>query len=88
MAEAKLAEVKPVQVFSTRLLVQGRNRTSWGERFELDVWYVDHVSFWLDLRILARTLLTVVRREGISARDHATMPPFTGNHDPNESSLG
>lgn len=56
--------------------VNGRNSTSWEERLRLDVWYVDHWSVWLDLRILVRTVLTVLRREGISAPGHATMPRF------------
>src|SRR5580658_10153347 len=56
--------------------VNGRNSTSWQERFRLDVWYVDHWSFWLDIRILARTALLVLRREGISAQGSATMPEF------------
>jgi lipopolysaccharide/colanic/teichoic acid biosynthesis glycosyltransferase len=56
--------------------VNGRNAASWEERLRLDVWYVDHWSFWLDLRILLRTVWTVVRREGISAEGHATMPRF------------
>lgn len=56
--------------------VNGRNAASWDERLRLDVWYVDHWSFWLDLRILLRTIWTVVRREGISAEGHATMPRF------------
>lgn len=56
--------------------VLGRNRLPWHERFELDVWYVDHVSFKLDAFILWRTLFTVIRREGISADGNAVMPPF------------
>lgn len=56
--------------------VNGRNAASWEERLRLDVWYVDHWSFWLDLRILLRTVWTVFRREGISAEGHATMPRF------------
>jgi lipopolysaccharide/colanic/teichoic acid biosynthesis glycosyltransferase len=56
--------------------VNGRNAASWEERLRLDVWYVDHWSFWLDLRILLRTVWTVVRRDGISAKGHATMPRF------------
>ena len=56
--------------------VQGRNATSWEERLEADAWYVDHASLWLDLRILARTILTVVRRDGISAPGHATKERF------------
>lgn len=59
--------------------VSGRNAVSWEERFALDVWYVDHRSFWLDLKILAMTVWKVLRREGISARGHATMPEFTGD---------
>lgn len=58
--------------------VHGRNNLSWQERFELDVWYVDHVSFRLDVSIFSRTLFTVMRREGISADGDATMPPFSG----------
>jgi sugar transferase EpsL len=59
--------------------VNGRNAVSWEKRFEFDVWYVDHWTVGLDLRILWRTALNVLRREGISAPDHATMPPFTGS---------
>ena len=59
--------------------VHGRNAVSWAERFHLDVWYVDHVSFALDLRIVLRTIGLVLRREGISAGGHATMPPFEGS---------
>jgi lipopolysaccharide/colanic/teichoic acid biosynthesis glycosyltransferase len=58
--------------------VHGRNATSWAERFRRDVWYVDRVSLWLDLYILALTVLKVLRREGISAQGHVTMPRFTG----------
>jgi sugar transferase EpsL len=56
--------------------VNGRNATTWQERLRLDVWYVDHRSFLLDLRILARTAWLVVRREGITAPGSATMPEF------------
>jgi lipopolysaccharide/colanic/teichoic acid biosynthesis glycosyltransferase len=59
--------------------VNGRNTTSWAERLRLDVWYVDHRSFWLDLRILGRTVEVVFWREGISAPGAATMPEFTGS---------
>ena len=58
--------------------VSGRNATTWQQRLELDVWYVDHRTLALDLRILWRTVTAVVRREGISAEGHATMPEFTG----------
>jgi lipopolysaccharide/colanic/teichoic acid biosynthesis glycosyltransferase len=57
--------------------VNGRNLRSWDERFALDVWYVEHHSLWLDARILARTLVNVLTRQGISAANEATMPRFT-----------
>lgn len=59
--------------------VNGRNAVSWEERFKLDLWYVDHRSLWLDLRILWLTVRKVLVREGISAQGEATMPRFTGN---------
>lgn len=59
--------------------VNGRNTVSWEERLKLDVWYVDHRSLWLDLRILWLTVRKVILREGISAQGEATMPRFTGN---------
>ncbi|MFN3597237.1 MAG: sugar transferase [Rubricoccaceae bacterium] len=58
--------------------VNGRNALSWEEKFALDVWYVDHQSFALDLRILWMTVRKVLAREGISAESSATMPEFTG----------
>ena len=59
--------------------VNGRNRTTWDERFAQDVWYVDNVSLSVDLKVLVLTVLKVVRRDGVSAEGHATMPPFQGN---------
>ena len=59
--------------------VNGRNALTWPQKFELDVWYVDHLSFGLDASILAKTIWGVVRREGVSADGEATMPPFEGN---------
>jgi lipopolysaccharide/colanic/teichoic acid biosynthesis glycosyltransferase len=59
--------------------VNGRNAISWEEKFKLDVWYVDHRTFMLDMRILWMTLIGVFRQEGISADRHATMPEFTGS---------
>lgn len=56
--------------------IHGRNAISWEEKFRLDVWYVDHRSFRLDVHILVRTLLSVLRCEGISAAEHPTMPEF------------
>ena len=58
--------------------VSGRNAISWEDKFLLDVEYVDHRTLLLDLRILARTALSVLRQEGISAHGEATMPVFTG----------
>ena len=59
--------------------VSGRNGLTWEEKFERDVWYVDHRSTALDLSILWRTALALLRSEGISAGDHATMPEFMGS---------
>lgn len=59
--------------------VNGRNAISWEEKFELDVWYVDNQSFWLDLKILFLTIKKVLIRDGISADGEATMPKFTGS---------
>ena len=58
--------------------VNGRNAISWEEKFELDVWYVDHRSFFLDLKILCMTVWQVIARRHIAADGHATMPPFRG----------
>ncbi len=58
--------------------INGRNALSWEDKFAFDVWYVDHASLRLDFWILWRTLLQVLRREGISAAGHATMPKFLG----------
>jgi lipopolysaccharide/colanic/teichoic acid biosynthesis glycosyltransferase len=62
--------------------VHGRNDQSWPEKLELDVWYVEHRTFWLDLRILVRTLLVTLRREGVNLAGHDTTVPFTGEPDP------
>jgi undecaprenyl phosphate N,N'-diacetylbacillosamine 1-phosphate transferase len=59
--------------------VNGRNAISWDEKFRLDVWYVDHISFLLDLKILFLTVKKVFIREGISANGHVTIEPFKGN---------
>lgn len=58
--------------------VNGRNAISWDQKFALDVWYVDHRSFMLDLRILALTFRKVLKRDGIAAAGEATMPKFAG----------
>lgn len=59
--------------------VNGRNTLSWEDKFKLDVWYVDHQSLWLDIKIIWMTLKKVIVREGISAEGEATMSQFTGN---------
>jgi len=58
--------------------VNGRNALSWEEKFRLDVWYVDHRTWWLDLRIILMTAVKVVGRKDIAAAGEATMRPFTG----------
>lgn len=58
--------------------MNGRNAIGWEEKFELDVWYVDHISFLLDLKILLLTVKKVFVREGIFAPNHATMEYFKG----------
>ena len=59
--------------------VNGRNAISWQEKFAYDVWYVDHLSLSLDIKILLKTVEKVFKREGISSQKSATMEPFTGN---------
>lgn len=59
--------------------VNGRNALSWEQKFDLDVWYVDHWSPWLDAKILALTFLKVLRRDGISEEGQATMSEFMGS---------
>jgi sugar transferase EpsL len=58
--------------------INGRNALDWSQKFAFDVWYVDHKSFWLDLRILVRTVGQVFRRHGIAKAGYATMPEFHG----------
>ncbi len=59
--------------------VNGRNVLTWEDKFRLDVWYVDHWSFWLDIKILLLTLWKVLKAEGINQPGHATMEEFMGN---------
>ena len=59
--------------------VNGRNALTWEEKFELDVWYVDHASFWLDLKIILITSLKVLKREGIAHTGSVAMPRFRGS---------
>jgi len=79
-AQRRRHEVKPG--ITGWAQVNGRNTITWEEKFEFDVWYVDHHSFWLDLKILWRTFVSVIRREGISQQGHATMPEFLGSARP------
>lgn len=66
--------------------VNGRNTLSWEDKFKLDVWYVDHQSFWLDIKILWMTLKKVIVQEGISADGEATMSAFSGS-DPSKGGM-
>lgn len=59
--------------------VNGRNAISWQQKFEFDIWYVEHISFWLDMRILFLTLKKVFVREGINSQGNATTKAFKGN---------
>lgn len=72
--QARRHEVKPG--ITGWAQVNGRNAVDWEQRLAMDVWYVDHCSFGLDLLILVRTIGCVFRGEGVSAEGHATMPPF------------
>jgi len=76
--QARRHEVKPGLTGWAQ--VNGRNAIPWEEKFKLDVWYVDHHSLWLDLKIIAMTMLKVMRREGISEARHATAQEFMGSH--------
>jgi lipopolysaccharide/colanic/teichoic acid biosynthesis glycosyltransferase len=74
--QARRHEVRPGITGWTQ--VNGRNSLNWEKKFELDVWYVDNLSFKLDIKILWMTVVKVFKREGINASDTATMKPFTG----------
>lgn len=78
--QARRHEVKPG--ITGWAQINGRNAVDWEERFRLDVWYVDHRSLGLDLRILLRTFRQILSRRGVSAAGHATMPRFTGSRSP------
>jgi sugar transferase EpsL len=75
--QARRHDVKPGITGWTQ--VNGRNAISWEEKFKLDVWYVEHQSFFLDMKILWLTLVKVLKKEGISADGYATMPEFMGS---------
>lgn len=59
--------------------VNGRNAISWEQKFEYDIWYIDHLSFWLDIKIIWMTFVKVFKREGINSASTATMEAFKGN---------
>ena len=74
--QARRHEVKPGLTGWAQ--VNGRNAISWEQKFELDVWYVDHCTIWLDLWILLVTIWKTLKRDGVSAAEHVTMPEFVG----------
>jgi len=74
--QARRHEVKPGMTGWAQ--INGRNAISWEEKFKLDVWYVDNWNILLDLKIIFLTILKVIKREGISAEGHVTMPEFKG----------
>lgn len=80
--QARRHEVRPGITGWTQ--VNGRNSLSWEEKFKLDVWYVDNMSFALDMKILWRTLIKVLNREGINQQGQATMEAFKGSNHKNE----
>ena len=81
--QARRHEVKPGLTGWAQ--VNGRNALSWEEKFALDVWYVDHQSLWLDLKIVGLTLWKVLKREGIHQAGQATMEEFRGSGSPTGS---
>lgn len=76
--QARRHEVRPG--ISGWAQCHGRNAISWTEKFKLDVWYVDHLSFWLDIKVIIITMKKVFVREGISHEGNATMVPFNGHN--------
>jgi len=74
--QARRHEVKPG--ITGWAQINGRNALTWEEKFKLDVWYVDHRSFWLDAKILLVTVWKILQREGINQPGHATMEEFKG----------
>ena len=75
--QAKRHNVKPG--ITGYAQVNGRNAISWEQKFELDTWYVENQSFWLDIHILFKTVLKVVNKDDINAVGDATMPKFEGS---------
>ena len=75
--QARRHEVKPG--ITGLAQVKGRNAIEWEKKFRLDIWYVDHHSIWLDLKLIAMTIWKVVKKEGICQQGHATMEEFLGS---------
>lgn len=76
--QARRHEVRPG--ISGWAQCHGRNAISWTEKFKLDVWYVDHVSLWIDLKVIGITIMKVLKRADINEAGQATMEPFNGNN--------
>ena len=76
--QARRHEVRPG--ISGWAQCHGRNNISWAEKFRLDVWYVDHLSLWVDIKIILITIYKVFRRDGISQEGQATIEPFNGHN--------
>lgn len=77
--QARRHEIKPG--ITGWAQINGRNAIAWEGKFKLDVWYVDHISFWLDVKILALTVWALFRRKGINQPGQATMEEFMGSGD-------
>ena len=75
--QARRHEIKPG--ITGWAQINGRNAITWEGKFKLDVWYVDHISFWLDVKIIALTLLALLKRKGINQPGQATMEEFKGS---------
>jgi len=81
--QARRHEVKPG--ITGWAQVNGRNALTWESRFEHDVWYVDHQNFGLDIKILFRTFVNVLKRKGINAEGHVTTPEFMGSREEDDT---
>ena len=77
--QRKRHDVRPG--FTGYAQVNGRNAISWQEKFALDVWYTENISFWLDLKVFFKTIKAVVKSDGVSSETSATMEYFTGNEE-------